>query len=564
MAAVLVEAADLLRDRFTSITRQQRQQIHQYRQSMFDPMVDRGQCGTLQLVRGVDLMKYFLSALLCFVATMAFGAVPSYTAFIGTNGITVSSNPPTGKILIDGSGAGAGITTNANQFGAAAKTLTLKDGVNATNPIVNGVFTIGSFGNTFGLSNRVQGELTFFIEDIASDDNWHFSDQLFINQRASAGLLTVSNMPGSGSIVAIDSGGATYRTNAAGGTQALQAGGTNISASATGQTFFVSKNLEQFYTNVNGQVSVLTRDKTNHTFLSYSGYDMRLGWFINDASGDSIGTGTNFGFYDHTQDRLTLWTFGTSGNMYFADDLYVPSMDGNGTVVVQALPSGKLQTTNTLNVSNINTASFFTTNGIQGNWPDGYVIWSSNGWLMGESTLTYDRGDNILTGISLVGNNLTASNIFATSPGSSIVGVTNGSDAVAGVVGEYLVATNYGGSVGTSGQYYDVASMAITKGDWDVSAVLIINRNSATFGSSAFVVGVSTTTGNDSAGLIAALNYTDASAVVPLTFTEYSISVPSVRFSSATNATLYMKALVASYTVATPVQYGRMSARRVR
>ena len=40
-------------------------------------------------------------ALLCF-ASVLFGANPSYTSFLGTNGIIITSNPPQGFIIIDG------------------------------------------------------------------------------------------------------------------------------------------------------------------------------------------------------------------------------------------------------------------------------------------------------------------------------------------------------------------------------------------------------------------------------------------------------------------------------
>lgn len=54
-------------------------------------------------------MKFFaaLSVLLLVVAS-AFGANPSYQAFKGANGIVITTNPPNGDIIIDGSGISAG------------------------------------------------------------------------------------------------------------------------------------------------------------------------------------------------------------------------------------------------------------------------------------------------------------------------------------------------------------------------------------------------------------------------------------------------------------------------
>jgi len=47
-------------------------------------------------------MRSFLTFLCTLLCVTAFGANPSYTAFIGTNGITITSNPPQGRVIIDG------------------------------------------------------------------------------------------------------------------------------------------------------------------------------------------------------------------------------------------------------------------------------------------------------------------------------------------------------------------------------------------------------------------------------------------------------------------------------
>ncbi len=53
-------------------------------------------------------MRIVLSTLLVLMALLARAANPSYEAFLGTNGITVRSNPPQGKIIIDGAGIAGG------------------------------------------------------------------------------------------------------------------------------------------------------------------------------------------------------------------------------------------------------------------------------------------------------------------------------------------------------------------------------------------------------------------------------------------------------------------------
>lgn len=62
-------------------------------------------------------MKLFLSMLLL-LAVSSFGAQPSYTVFRGSGGITVTTNPPNGLIIIDGSGVTTGTNAAAPPFGS--------------------------------------------------------------------------------------------------------------------------------------------------------------------------------------------------------------------------------------------------------------------------------------------------------------------------------------------------------------------------------------------------------------------------------------------------------------
>ncbi len=66
-------------------------------------------------------MKNLLAGIcLLFAASIGFGAVPDYKAFIGTNGITVISNPPTGPIIINGAGvSGSGSISNLSAYAGA-------------------------------------------------------------------------------------------------------------------------------------------------------------------------------------------------------------------------------------------------------------------------------------------------------------------------------------------------------------------------------------------------------------------------------------------------------------
>ena len=54
-------------------------------------------------------------------------------------------------------------------------------------------------------------------------------------------------------------------------------------------------------------------------------------------------------------------------------------------------------------------------------------------------------------------------------------GVTDGSDATAGQVGEYLTASSSGAVTPGSGGINNIATLALTAGDWDVAGNVIFN-----------------------------------------------------------------------------------------
>lgn len=144
--------------------------------------------------------------------------------------------------------------------------------------------------------------------------------------------------------------------------------------------------------------------------------------------------------------------------------------------------------------------------------------------------------------------------------GNGIVGTIAGGNASVGIVGEYIssaapVAVAFPGT----GNYGDLVSLVISSGDWDVTGVLVGQANSATV--TTMIVGISSTTGNSSAGLIEGDSM--VKALGPTAATDTFGNVPSVRVSQSTTKTWYLK-YQAGFSVATPNAVGRLSARRVR
>ena len=141
-----------------------------------------------------------------------------------------------------------------------------------------------------------------------------------------------------------------------------------------------------------------------------------------------------------------------------------------------------------------------------------------------------------------------------------IVGTTTNDDAFAGYVGEVARALSTAVSFPATGTYGDAASISLTSGDWDVTIVGYQVANGAAVTS--FGVGISSTTGNSSTGLVNGDNA--LSLLTPSTGAgNASFAIPNFRVSLSGTVTYYFK-FTSNFTVATPQLNGRISARRVR
>jgi hypothetical protein len=151
-----------------------------------------------------------------------------------------------------------------------------------------------------------------------------------------------------------------------------------------------------------------------------------------------------------------------------------------------------------------------------------------------------------------------------TSPG--IVGVTDGSNALAGTVGEYVSSVISGGSPVSlsSPTAATLTSISLTAGDWDVFA------NFAFTGQSTTVISwfrVSTnTSATQSSSIIANSQVgfsTGGGAAGILTLTDYWLNPPRTRYSLSSTTTIYAIAQ-ANFSAGTCSVYGSLTARRVR
>lgn len=144
------------------------------------------------------------------------------------------------------------------------------------------------------------------------------------------------------------------------------------------------------------------------------------------------------------------------------------------------------------------------------------------------------------------------------------LGVTDGSSAASGIVGE-LVQSNIAAGTAwptTTGIYGDGTSISLTAGDWMITAML----NTVRGGSNVTIqnLGISTTTGNSSTGLVAGQNLaTDTVDTLGAGTDAFTSTVPSWNQNITSTTTYYLK-VNATFAAAAPTYSARLSARRMR
>jgi hypothetical protein len=202
----------------------------------------------------------------------------------------------------------------------------------------------------------------------------------------------------------------------------------------------------------------------------------------------------------------------------------------------------------------------------------GASIALAEGTTNGTNTASFKAGDNLASNITLtatVAGNIvteagtqTLDNKTLNQP--NIVGVTDGSNAAAGSVGEFVSSTVLTGAAVslTTGTTANVTSISLTAGDWDIRGVVALNKGSTTSVTTeaAAITTVSATypaLGLTNSALIrnqaTTYNGTTAGAVIPVGVTRLNIT---------STTTVYLVANC-TFTVSTMSAYGAIEARRV-
>ena len=151
----------------------------------------------------------------------------------------------------------------------------------------------------------------------------------------------------------------------------------------------------------------------------------------------------------------------------------------------------------------------------------------------------------------------------ASGDGMAVKGTGTNDAAAAGFVGEYVESVVGAANTAANSTVYDVTSISLTAGDWDVSGMVDYISSSSTWTS--VRAGISTTTGDFSTGLVSGSNVFLASwGSSSTTPTEHSVWVPCYRMSLTTTTTVYLKGMVAFSGGQPTIRGARLSARRVR
>ncbi len=138
-------------------------------------------------------------------------------------------------------------------------------------------------------------------------------------------------------------------------------------------------------------------------------------------------------------------------------------------------------------------------------------------------------------------------------------GVTDGSNAGAGYVGEYVMSAMAFGSAQalSTGTALNLFTLSLTAGDWDVEANVNFSFSAAT--STDHSCGINTTSltiPSDGTGISSGVQTTTATVVDAITLPRKRISI-----SATTNVYVVAKA---TFTVGSVSVYGGVSARRAR
>lgn len=254
-----------------------------------------------------------------------------------------------------------------------------------------------------------------------------------------------------------------------------------------------------------------------------------------------------------------------TGLKSFSSDVAITSATATAILIQAALSGNILGLTidNTSNTASSDARQLIRVAGTSAG--DAFSLWSVSG------TQNFSAGidnsttnDNwVLSHSSLLGTN-NAISVDGSSGAVELQGSTTNNSAASGKVGEYIESLVAGTNAGATDQFYDITSISLTAGDWDVTGVAQFSRNGATYTDLDLRLGISTTSGNSGTGLTNGQNAIRWRPTLDTGWSVLCFATPSYRLSLSSTTTVYLKGYPGSYSAATPLNNARLSARRVR
>ena len=339
-------------------------------------------------------------------------------------------------------------------------------------------------------------------------------------------------------------------------TGATQSGGFNV------QSGTITTNLNLSY--VTGtQYLMSTNGNVTGTSVNPAGAFIANQNTLQAGATFYVSSGTVQSFTASTATVTTLSTSsGTVGNLTVSTETVGASTISTATVTTLTASSGTVLnlTSSTGTIRNL-TASAATVT----------TLTASSGTVANLYSSTATIGS--LTVSTITANNQTiviSTNVAFSSGTYGIVGVTDGSSAAAGNVGEYV--RSYGsGTSAVNGQFVNITSIALSAGDWDVSGNGLLYSNGGTI-LPLEVLAISLYSGDTRTDHVQGDNTTNWAATGYTTSVTLGGTIPSYRVlvtpamvaaNSGSPVPVYLKG-VCAYSGASPTYYGRISARRIR
>lgn len=192
----------------------------------------------------------------------------------------------------------------------------------------------------------------------------------------------------------------------------------------------------------------------------------------------------------------------------------------------------------------------------------------------GNTTVAVDEilVDGDLSNITITGGSITGITDLAVADGgtgastaaaartnlgaAASTGVTDASNAATGAVGEVITATTTGVSMGTTDTVYNLTSVSLTAGDWDVYSSAQFN---GTVGPTSLRASLSTTSATSGGFPYAAQTY----GLTAIASVDQRITPPIRRVNISTTTTLYLTG-AATWASGTMTGAGFIMARRIR